>query len=79
MGAEPEVAKGMVLVPITRAEEPRDTDVLSMIVPGALRVRVASPMTIWVGIMVTVTASGGTVVACGAAGMARGFEFLHGI
>ena len=57
--------KGMVLVPMTRASEPRDTDVSSMIVPGALRVRVASPMTIWVGIMVTVTAPGGTVEVCG--------------
>ena len=67
----------MVLVPMTKASEPRDTDVSSMIVPGALRVRVVSPMTIWVGMMVTVTAPGGTVEACGVAGRARWFQLLN--
>ena len=79
MGAGPEVAKGMVLVPMTRAPEPRDTDVSSIIVPGALRVRVVSPMTIWVGMMVTVTAPGGTVEACGVAGKTRQVQFLKRI
>ena len=68
MGAEPEVAKGMVLVPMIRASEPRDTGVSPMIVPGALRVRVVSPMMIWVGMMVTVMAPG---EACEAAGILR--------
>ena len=73
MGAGPEAAKGIVLVPMTRALEPRDTDVSSMIVPGALRVRVVSPMTTWVGMMVTVTAPGGTLEACGFAETTRYF------
>ena len=75
MGAGLEVAKGMALVPMTRASVPRDTDVSSMIVPGALRVRVVSPMTTWVGMMVTVTAPGSTVEACGVAGRTSYLSF----
>ena len=56
MGAIPEVAKGIVLVPMTRAVDPRDTGVPPIDVPGALRVRVSSPKTTCVGITVTVTA-----------------------
>ena len=48
----------MVLVPMIRAVEPRDTSVSPMDVPDALRVRVASPKTTCVGMMVTVTAPG---------------------
>lgn len=66
MGARPEVAKEMVLVPMTRAVEPSDMGVPPMNVPGAFRVRVASPTTTWVGITVTVTAPGAAVGDCGA-------------
>ena len=62
MGATPEVANGMVLVPMIRAVEPRDTSVSPIDMPGALRVRVASPKTTCVGIMVTVTAPGAAVM-----------------
>ena len=63
MGDKPEVAKGMVLVPITRAVEPRDTGVPPIAVPGALRVSVASPTTTCVGITVTVMAPAAGVIA----------------
>lgn len=55
-----------MLVPMTRAVEPRDTSVLATKMPGALRVSVASPNTICVGITVTVTAPGAAVGGCGA-------------
>ena len=58
MGATPAVGKGIVLVPMTKALEPRDTGVPPMEVPGALRVSVASPTMTCVGKMVTVTAPG---------------------
>ena len=71
MGARPEVAKGMVLVPMTRAVEPRDTGVPPMDVPGASRVRVASPTTTLVGITIIVTAPG-AAVDDGGAGVTAG-------
>lgn len=46
----------MVVVPMTRAVGAKDTGVPAVSVPGALRVRVASPMTTWVGNTVTVVA-----------------------
>lgn len=51
----------MVLVPMNKALEPRDTGVPPIEVPGALRVSVASPMMTCVGKMVTVTAPGAIV------------------
>lgn len=51
-----------MLVPMTRAVEPRDAGVPPIDVPGALRVRVASPKTTCVGITVTVTAPGAAVM-----------------
>ena len=63
MGATPAVGKGMVLVPMTRAVEPREMAVEPMEVPGALRVRVAEPTMTWVGNMVTVTAPAAAVVS----------------
>ena len=66
MGSRPEVAKGIVLVPRTRAVEPRDTSVLATKIPGVLRVSVASPSTTCVGITVTVTAPEAAVGDCGA-------------
>lgn len=57
MGARPEASKGMVLAPMTRAVEPKDTGVPPTKVPGALRVSVASPAMTWVGITVIVKAA----------------------
>ena len=59
-----------MLVPMTRAVEPRETSVLATEMPGALRVSIASPTTTCVGIIVTVTALGAAVGGCGAGVMA---------
>ncbi len=76
MGSRPEVAKGIVLVPMTRAVEPRDKNVLATKIPGALRVSVASPTTTCVGITVTVTAPGAAVGGCGAGVMTMRIHLL---